>query len=750
MEQRAKMPEKQTFTTTTHLDQISSRDGDHIRGGVEERLRTLYTSRVENSHDMLFENVEQPEAERILGEIAELAKQAHGELGNITSTEAVWRRATNIATDRLFQLAETQQAETGANQALTVVVMDLLDNATRSRDDSDIDELDYLIEYGPPGIKHILGEAATCADHLGLVVSVENENLFSVGEEIRRALREHTQMLDDIQDEAIKIEFGQSSERNDQSLLKIAQEMRTMLDAELDKDWTILDFAYKEKWDKTYINNIIESGSFTDDSLETFLSAIREQLDRLNQEIENRGQQSIEYDLIVSEVLNKLPSERLRALYSESGGLVHEILRTQAENLDDEHRRLKRANNVVLAMSRIYNLNAVQLKWQISEEHPILGEIMESEEYDTIMLQSVMLMQRPKSPNTYPSREEYIQAARAYDSNVESWLRDYLHEQGIPNSLADEMRAASYGWTRTNRGEYYEPNPHTVAENALKIKYANNILCLHDLFNDGPIGLEKLREKTGIVNAYNYKKEQLERMLRFVDGDQETLRYLREGDVTVVFTDARGDYNGALTNTADNYEKPSGRTLFFEIHNASDIYRYSQLLRNLGIADSTRVIATHGGLGRMVFGAQDTSAIGTRDKVMNTEKDVKVGDSSGIRQMAREFMQDSRGIDDPKNVKGRRRIILDSCSQAVEYETFDGRPSRSTASEFARNIEQSNIDIYGASAEIASGRSGNELVYTSEGSPSKIRKLTVKSIQGMPYMDTQEVDSIELYQEQTT
>ena len=223
------------------------------------------------------------------------------------------------------------------------------------------------------------------------------------------------------------------------------------------------------------------------------------------------------------------------------------------------------------------------------------------------------------------------------------------------------------------------------------------------------LGVEKLaavHERTGIINFDTYKPEQLERMLKVFDWDKKTIEHLQAGDVTVVFRDANGDYNGGYNKaeTTAAFESPEGRTLYFEISHPDEMFQYMKELAARGIKPSTAVIAGHGQPGGIYFGARGEEVALVSVPHGRAKEEVAIHHrQEQLEHMVTELMQDSKGIDEPDEAKGRRRIILLSCSQgapvrfATGEESFTTLPS--TAKTLVEQIRHPRLDVYANEVE---------------------------------------------------
>lgn len=173
-----------------------------------------------------------------------------------------------------------------------------------------------------------------------------------------------------------------------------------------------------------------------------------------------------------------------------------------------------------------------------------------------------------------------------------------------------------------------------------------------------PEELEELYHKTGIVNYDRYTAAQLDLTLNVLKGDPETVANLKSGDVTLVMSDAFGDYNNALGTTGAVFDDE--RTLFTEITNPVSFYRGIAQLSRRGIRPSTLVVNTHGAPGYLGFGGQqDTFGVGVwRD-------DGKKGNAQVINVRDTQFGLLARKYMQPHTETGERHVVMAACSQAT-------------------------------------------------------------------------------------
>lgn len=220
----------------------------------------------------------------------------------------------------------------------------------------------------------------------------------------------------------------------------------------------------------------------------------------------------------------------------------------------------------------------------------------------------------------------------------------------------------------------------------------------------GPETLNRLNQTFGLENIWRYSALELDTLVALDRNDPDKIDWLREGDVTVVFEDLRNDYNGAMTEY-NNYFKPSGRTIRFELTNPSDIYRRMAYLKKRGIKPATFVYGAHGEPGKTHAGEiktkdHDTETVFAASAYFTSKESSYRSNEIAIQQtqfgrLVRDYMQPNRGIDcDPENV-GRKQVILSTCSGDVSYD--DGWDQyHSIAEAVASSLKEGddNVDIY--------------------------------------------------------
>ncbi len=173
----------------------------------------------------------------------------------------------------------------------------------------------------------------------------------------------------------------------------------------------------------------------------------------------------------------------------------------------------------------------------------------------------------------------------------------------------------------------------------------------------GSDNVKKLREKCGIVNVGNLSPAQLQRMVRFADGDPVLLEQLRQKEVCVILLDATLDWNGSLSDTSNAYATNQESELIFEVSSTAEtddqIHRYVKCLKDNSVQASVLVITAHGGPGYVRLG--DTKML-TREPDNEQPADDKYThlEKSGLLALICNMKPDR---------DGNCTVIFDSCSQ---------------------------------------------------------------------------------------
>lgn len=294
-----------------------------------------------------------------------------------------------------------------------------------------------------------------------------------------------------------------------------------------------------------------------------------------------------------------------------------------------------------------------------------------------------------------PQKPMDQQSILKYENSVRDLRHDILQNKLMLNSkMLKKMDTATL--SRLNFIAEDESQPYIDGS---MVKYSlRRIRDIMDTVRGSDI--QRLHKEFGIVNLDMYTPQDLDTLTGLLDNDAETIEHLQQGDVTVVFTDAYGDHNGALTPVFDTYRKDSGRSLMFEVAEPGDFYRRMALLKRLGIKPSTVVIAGHGSPAKTWFGQGDTGFVLATNQFVSEAHDQPTSISIENTQLARlasdEYMQVSRGIDDPDERTGRRTFIFNSCSSDL---AFKGTLPSSVET-VVRTIGSVDVDGYGASSDM--------------------------------------------------
>ncbi len=205
------------------------------------------------------------------------------------------------------------------------------------------------------------------------------------------------------------------------------------------------------------------------------------------------------------------------------------------------------------------------------------------------------------------------------------------------------------------------------------------------------LGKEKLASIRGFNGIYalaDYSLDQLEAMALIAEGYPDELDRLREHDVTVMFTNKMGDGNNILSKNPAMVDDKSRRVIFFEIQSLRDIYQSIHRLHERGIKPSTLILAAHLFRGqvpvarkppvdstreRLAVASVHTSALVEHANATSDGSDFgyTMYGMKGLGRLVDDFMQPSRGIDDPAESAGRKRAVFLSCESAAELQVRD-------------------------------------------------------------------------------
>lgn len=416
--------------------------------------------------------------------------------------------------------------------------------------------------------------------------------------------------------------------------------------------------------------------------------------------------------------LEAIPTDTLRTLYNappeQSKGL-----RTIMRNADDEFDR----HCVLERLADIYEVSDILELYKpgtIANKDETFAHLERQWDADYVPLVAL-------------SRHEinWGRTPEAQSSARRDWADQYLERVvGLPRAMRDDLLFASYSRVSGKDGF---ADRDKLRHMLLEVAQKTNQL--------GLTTVKELNEKAGIVNLDYFSVDQLQLTKDALDGDPNTVKHLQEQDVIVVMATVRGDYNGALRGTAENYTTKDKRTLAFEIGQPSDFYRHLIRLEKLGIKPSTLVAGAHGAVGFMNFGINENGFALGKDYF----------DSSAPAKIVERFMQDARGINEQES-KGIRRIILDACNQGKEgattrprqphekrqklihYVTRRGKRdvldvTESSAQTITRAAQHPNLRVYGAPETVVPTRSGNVMRYRTDDPDNPLVKPTYATVQ---------------------
>jgi hypothetical protein len=319
-------------------------------------------------------------------------------------------------------------------------------------------------------------------------------------------------------------------------------------------------------------------------------------------------------------------------------------------------------------------------------------------------------------------------------------LRDVL---GVDTDLAEDFEHTLRQRIR-KRNREYDPLPLSEGGGIdaeyweeTMLQFTQNVQRL------GPQNTQRLYRTCGIVNFDRYTWPQLERMVALLDRDPDLLERLRSGDVTLVISDALGDYNGALNGYIDAIEDNTGMTLFFEAgDDPRDVLRPLMMLAyGLGIKPSTLVLASHGIEGWLGFG-ESAFYFGMRETFDTEERTSEYAD---WRHGEYDFRELNLGLIlrncmRPDSITLLRHVVVAACRQANRRASTGESVIESIA---AQTDVADGVLVSGGEGTVALWRSEHgvqvwdheadveDLVYSCRRGPNGLEVTTSRSVPGL-------------------
>lgn len=185
-----------------------------------------------------------------------------------------------------------------------------------------------------------------------------------------------------------------------------------------------------------------------------------------------------------------------------------------------------------------------------------------------------------------------------------------------------------------------------------------------------------------------YSLPQLERMVRLSLQPDEEAERLSRHDVVAVLVNRAGD-NGVLIDAAAKLEasETAGRYVFGEITRMHHIRNTLAKLADMHVKPSTIVIVAHSAETGLIISdkrhegivSAEHAVVATAALVQHANERMKgsgtVGfplrEMQGIAEIVDNYMQPSRGIDDPDSDVGRKKIVLVGCHLGQETDVRD-------------------------------------------------------------------------------
>ncbi|MBI3889619.1 hypothetical protein HY312_03545 [Candidatus Saccharibacteria bacterium] len=555
-----------------HLSKISERGGDEYRQHVEDKLSAIEARDRGNKKHEALGDIEQPEAAELLDFIARCNMDAHAELGNLASNDEVWQRAMAVASGEI-----TRASEDEANSALTkemmkgLFAMGLLSSqldtmaAVYAKENCPQVIRDF-IENGSSYVLELAGEAINESKDSGLVglVQARESNTVTgipIGSQVTQVLYERKKARAQEHKQAIIANAERNSpEQNDADLAALIerQEDRTRrVHAEHDNPGSaIIDIDNDTEAVQGKL--ILQTGNYSNEVANSYIRMLREKSDYESSLASNpytasrRKREKVRGRDALMQELSIIPVDRLQSMYfsakDKEGGALRYMVR---QGIEDYNGTGAHGHNKLI--EKIYSTKGYHLaNDERARRDPLLKKKLET---PLGYLEFAVPVEQPTD------KAEYAEFTQALRDNSEILFR----KLGLPESVTDGLRRSINEKTMMKGQDGFTARGEDRCVDSRQLRRELKTI-LDAVETIGVDNVTKLAEICGIINIQNDSREQLERMVQFVDGDQELIDHLGRGDVTAVLIDATGDHNGAMKDASKDFDKPSGRSLFFEVN----------------------------------------------------------------------------------------------------------------------------------------------------------------------------------------
>ncbi|MDB5162264.1 MAG: hypothetical protein JWM52_772 [Candidatus Saccharibacteria bacterium] len=351
-----------------------------------------------------------------------------------------------------------------------------------------------------------------------------------------------------------------------------------------------------------------------------------------------------------------MSSEMLRALYNRKDSSLKKLLGSQIL-----------ANNRQAPLRSIVTLSRVFGESGIDTVQPGEDQLVD---HAKAMLrpEEITLLSIPEKPT-----DSSPIATFEFNTAVSERAKEVFDDLGLDHDIFKQFWLSSRQrmMQRTLDGEGAELNSEKVKARLQLVR--GNVKAI------GVDRIHGLRDKLGTTNLDLYSRSMLTNLHYLAIEDSEHIEQINRNDVTVVFMDGRGDYNGGFEAEFHRYQNSELSSMLpFEVHGPEDITRLMDMLKRLGIKPSTLVIAGHGQPGYIQFG----------DALNGFQLDQEV--IAGFVNNG--YMQPNKTERTADELKGRIQIILDACSSDKQFDNG----ALSTAESVLRKIGRQDVDVYGA------------------------------------------------------
>jgi len=382
--------------------------------------------------------------------------------------------------------------------------------------------------------------------------------------------------------------------------------------------------------------------------------------------------------------IEKAPRDILSSLYNSPDSNLRAYLSRKPESKEDAARML-----------RILKRTQENGDDENSEECMAIREVLN----DPV---EFMIEAIPSFPDTHK-----LEDIDAYRHEVQQSVREICRQSGLNMRIAE-----AYLKNATIRQSGWRGDGKTISGsfNGYKVrKHMKHIVETARVIT--PAMMDEVMSEFKIETLEPYTAASISLLHKLNLRDPMTLEHLQDGDVSVVFFDARGDHNGAFSDSISGMQKATGRTILLEFSHPSDIMVRMEWLRSLGIKPATVAIGAHGVPGAIQVNREDEAMI-----ILSPRKpgwyNLSTRQSSIYSLNLAEIMTDryTQTIRDDDYKKGRKELLIISCSSDKKDEAIQ----HTYAEAVTRSMGSKVVDVTAATDNAYFGTDSEGRMYMQE------------------------------------